>query len=73
MGLPRDRPISKCQPNLLIPKKKTSSPVKKSTEMLALQLTSGALRLLSSEKLKTPMSLALLPMGRAMGQATGQG
>ena len=40
--------------------------------MLALQLTPSALRLLSPEKLKTPVSLALLPMGQVMGQATGQ-
>jgi len=65
--------ISKSQPNLLIPKKKkTSSPVKKAAEMLALQLTPSALKLLSSEKLKTPVPLALLPMGQVMGRVIGQ-
>jgi len=40
--------------------------------MLALQLTPSALKLLSSEKLKTPVPLALLPMGQVMGRVIGQ-
>jgi hypothetical protein len=40
--------------------------------MLALQLTPSALRLLSPKKLKTPVSLALLPIGQAMGQGKEQ-
>ncbi len=51
--------ISRCQPNLLIPKKKkTSSPVKTAAQKPILQLTPSVSRLLSPSKARTPSTLA---------------
>ena len=78
--------ISRCQPNLLIPKKKkASSPVKKAAKRLDLQLTPSALSFLSPKKVKTParqaspvksigkapVSLALVLPQKTKGQASG--